>query len=98
MNDRSTARTQPILVINSGSSSLKASLFVPGDGLNGDERPVLEAAATGIGQTEGRLSIKDADGHALSPNSSSGKHNYQPSTPIKRLSRLDTAWFTAACT
>ena len=61
-----------ILVINSGSSSLKAALFVPGRN-KGDEQPILEASATGIGQTEGKLSITDASGKALTED----KHDYK---------------------
>jgi acetate kinase len=66
-------QTGSILVINSGSSSLKAALFVQQDEGTRDERPILQANATGIGQTEGKLSIRDADGKSLGED----QHNYQ---------------------
>ena len=71
-----TEPTQSILVINSGSSSLKAALFATSEGA-GDERLLLEANATGIGQGEGKLSIKDANGKSLGPGGESDKHDYK---------------------
>jgi acetate kinase len=76
----------PILVVNSGSSSLKAALFVRDDTQNSDERAILQAAATGIGQTEGKLSIRDAGGKSLTPPGDSDKHNYQSqSEALKKI-------------
>jgi acetate kinase len=75
-----TEPSQTILVINSGSSSLKAALFAGGEGAgNGvtDERLLLAANATGIGQTEGKLSIKDGDGKPLAPSDGEDKHDYR---------------------
>ena len=60
----------PILVINSGSSSLKAGLFVS---RNGQEQATLKAAATGIGQSEGKLSITDETGKSLADDA----HDYK---------------------
>ncbi|HEV2679386.1 MAG TPA: acetate/propionate family kinase [Rhodanobacter sp.] len=50
---------KPILVINSGSSSLKFGLFLQ---QRGDEDPVLTGTVEGIGKQCGRLSIFNADG------------------------------------
>ncbi len=70
------AHEQPsILVLNSGSSSLKAALFAlrpEGD----PERPLLEANATGIGQSSGKLVIAGADGEPLADD----PHTYQSQT------------------
>ena len=55
---------QTILVINSGSSSLKAALF-EACGKEPAPRLLLEASATGIGQGAGKLSIKDGSGKSL---------------------------------
>ena len=58
----------PILVLNSGSSSLKAGLFVPDTDKAANfagERPILLAQASGIGQGGGTLSIRDASGREL---------------------------------
>lgn len=71
MSERKHA-SRAILVINSGSSSLKAALFETGNA-EGEERLLLEANATGIGQTEGRLAVKDADGRSLGED----KHDYK---------------------
>ncbi len=66
---------ESILVINSGSSSLKVGEFVSSATCEGDERPLLLASATGIGQAESKLSITDGDGHPL-PGSESA-HDYK---------------------
>ncbi len=56
----------PVLVLNSGSSSLKAGLFAPEVGVNfAGERALLTAHADGIGQGEASLSIRDAAGKEL---------------------------------
>jgi acetate kinase len=74
----------PILVINSGSSSLKAALFVR-EGAGDEERSILEASATGIGQTEGKLVIKDAEGKRRAEDT----HNYQ--TQVEALKKVAEA-------
>lgn len=55
-----------VLVINAGSSSLKAGLFVPGAG-NGlaSERAIAAAEASGIGGDVGRLEVKDGGGKTV---------------------------------
>lgn len=55
-----------VLVLNSGSSSLKAGVFVSDREANfAGERPILVAQASGIGQGGGKLSIRDASGQEL---------------------------------
>ena len=51
-----------ILAVNSGSSSLKFALFTE---LGGEESALLKGGADGIGTSEGRLRIIDAEGHSL---------------------------------
>jgi acetate kinase len=51
-----------ILVLNSGSSSLKFGLFARADD---DETLLFEGAAEGIGRDDGRLRVKAADGRVL---------------------------------
>src|ERR1700739_1494293 len=53
---------QPILVINSGSSSLKFGLYVQREG---EEQAVLDGLADGIGRDSGKLELKDAHGQTL---------------------------------
>ena len=53
-----------ILVLNSGSSSLKFGLFAHAAD-DDDETLLLEGAAEGIGRADGRLRIKAADGRVL---------------------------------
>jgi acetate kinase len=53
---------EPILVINSGSSSLKFGLYVE---CEGDEQAVLDGLADGIGRSRGKLELKDAQGRTL---------------------------------
>ena len=62
MHESNTSLPAPILVINSGSSSLKAGIFASSEG---DEHPILLASATGIGQAEGKLSLTDGESHPL---------------------------------
>lgn len=52
----------PILVINSGSSSLKFGLFAP-DGTN--VHTVARGSADGIGSDRGKISLKSSDGESL---------------------------------
>ncbi len=54
-----------VLVLNAGSSSLKAGVFVADADHFAGERAVLTAEASGIGQGEGSLSIHDADGNPV---------------------------------
>jgi len=62
----SAERDGPILVLNSGSSSLKFGIYQRGatDGVN-EEEPLLTGSAEGIGQTTGTLRIRSADGSSL---------------------------------
>ena len=53
---------EAILIINSGSSSLKFGLYVERDG---EEQPVLDGLADGIGRDNGKLELKDARGKTL---------------------------------
>ena len=48
-----------ILVINTGSSSLKCGLYEERDG---DERLLLGGLADGIGRSDGKLEVRDAEG------------------------------------
>jgi acetate kinase len=52
----------PILVLNSGSSSLKFGIYRPGAT---DEEPLLTGSAEGIGRDNGSLHIRSADGKPL---------------------------------
>ena len=62
MNMQHGASPPTILVLNSGSSSLKFGLFAPaGD----DESLLLEGSAEGIGRGDGSLRIKAPDGRVL---------------------------------
>jgi acetate kinase len=53
---------EPILVINSGSSSLKFGFYAQRDG---KEQAVLDGLADGIGRDSGKLELKDAQGQTL---------------------------------
>ena len=53
---------EPVLVINSGSSSLKFGLYIQRDG---EEQAVLDGLADGIGRDSGKLELKDAQGRTL---------------------------------
>jgi acetate kinase len=53
---------ESILVINSGSSSLKFGLYVQRDG---EEQAVLDGLADGIGRDSGKLELKDAQNRTL---------------------------------
>jgi acetate kinase len=52
----------PVLVLNSGSSSIKFSIYEAG---NGERRKVHEGAVDGIGTDLGKFWIKDAEGNKL---------------------------------
>jgi acetate kinase len=59
-----------VLVINAGSSSLKAGLYTPGDGKGlAAEAVVVSAEASGIGAKEGKLTVNDGAGCELAANS-----------------------------
>ena len=63
----STVHAQTILVLNSGSSSLKFGLFEAAkddnkDGNKSDEVLLLEGSAEGIGRADGSLQMRSADG------------------------------------
>lgn len=53
---------EPILVINTGSSSLKIGLYVEQDG---EEQLLLDGLADGIGRGDGKLELHDHQGHTL---------------------------------
>ena len=56
----------PILVLNSGSSSLKFGLFRQAAGaIPQDESPVLTGSATGIARDDGTLTIRASDGTTI---------------------------------
>ncbi len=52
----------PVLVLNSGSSSIKFAIY---EAENGDRRKLHEGAVDGIGTDLGKFWIKDADGNKL---------------------------------
>jgi acetate kinase len=52
----------PVLVLNSGSSSIKFSIYEAG---GGDRRRLHEGAVDGIGTDQGKFWIKDAEGNRL---------------------------------
>ena len=52
----------PVLVLNSGSSSIKFSVYEAGDG---ERRKLHEGAVDGIGTDLGKFWIKDAEGKKL---------------------------------
>ncbi len=51
-----------VLVLNSGSSSLKVAVFHQGDG---EEEPLYTGSADGIGRNDGKLTLRAADGLTL---------------------------------
>src|ERR1700731_4231683 len=51
-----------ILVLNSGSSSLKFGIYRPGET---DEEPMLTGRAEGVGRDDGSLNIRSSDGTSL---------------------------------
>lgn len=52
----------PILVVNTGSSSLKFGLYTEQDG---DDRLLFDGTAEGIGRSRSRLELRDAHGRVL---------------------------------
>ena len=57
--------TGVVLALNSGSSSLKLGCYQPSPADPGEEQLILTGAAEGIGRSEGKLSLRNADGAAL---------------------------------
>jgi acetate kinase len=58
----SSTTSLPVLVLNSGSSSIKFSVYEAGDG---ERRRLFEGAVDGIGTDLGKFWIKDAAGKKL---------------------------------
>jgi acetate kinase len=67
-----------ILVINSGSSSIKFSLFDSGAG---EPRSLFEGEVTGIGGVKAAFKFRDADGRDLS----SGRSAVKAETPVEAI-------------
>ena len=67
-----------ILVINSGSSSIKFSLFETGEG---ETRPLLEGEVTGIGRADAGFKFRDAEGRDLSE----GRKTVKAETPLEAI-------------
>jgi acetate kinase len=67
-----------ILVINSGSSSIKFSLFDSGDG---EPRSLFEGEVTGIGGAKAGFKFRDADGRDLS----GGRKEVKAETPVEAI-------------
>jgi acetate kinase len=67
-----------ILVINSGSSSIKFSLFDSG---TGEPRSLFEGEVTGIGGAKAGFKFRDADGRDLSE----GRKEVKAETPVEAI-------------
>jgi acetate kinase len=67
-----------ILVINSGSSSIKFSLFEAGEG---EPRSLFEGEVAGIGGEKGTFKFRDADGRDLSR----GRPEVKAETPVEAI-------------
>ncbi|HWO34785.1 MAG TPA: acetate/propionate family kinase [Candidatus Acidoferrum sp.] len=63
MANKLAKRDGLILVLNSGSSSLKFGIYRPGET---DEEPMLTGSAEGVGRDDGSLHIRSSDGTSLS--------------------------------
>ncbi|HVR27050.1 MAG TPA: acetate/propionate family kinase [Candidatus Polarisedimenticolia bacterium] len=63
MADKLAKKDGIILVLNSGSSSLKFGIYRPGES---DEEPMLTGSAEGVGRDDGSLHILSSDGTSLS--------------------------------
>jgi acetate kinase len=72
-----------ILVINSGSSSIKFSLFESGtfDSGTGEPRSLFEGEVTGIGGVKAGFKFRDADGRDLS----GGRKEVNAETPVEAI-------------
>ena len=56
----------PVLVLNSGSSSIKFSIYeADTSGVAGERRKILEGAVDGIGTDLGQFWMKDGEGRKL---------------------------------
>ncbi|MGB6675560.1 MAG: acetate/propionate family kinase [Terriglobales bacterium] len=66
-NRASKSKDDPILVLNSGSSSLKFGIYcrVRTSGRDSDETPLLTGSAEGIGRSNGTFQIRSSDGNPL---------------------------------
>lgn len=67
-----------MLVLNSGSSSIKFSLFDAG---TGDPRSLFEGEVTGIGGAKAAFKFRDADGRDLS----AGRSEVKATTPVEAI-------------
>jgi acetate kinase len=67
-----------ILVINSGSSSIKFSIFDAGEG---EAQSLVEGEVTGIGGAKGGFKFRDADGRDLS----GGRAEAKAETPVEAI-------------
>jgi acetate kinase len=67
-----------VLVINSGSSSIKFSLFDSG---KGEPRSLFEGEVTGIGAAKAGFKFRDADGRDLS----GGRKEVKAETPVEAI-------------
>jgi acetate kinase len=67
-----------ILVINSGSSSIKFSIF---DAREGEARSLVEGEVTGIGGAKAGFKFRDADGRDLS----GGRAEVKAETPVEAI-------------
>ena len=63
MADKLAKKDGIILVLNSGSSSLKFGIYRPGES---DEEPMLTGSAEGVGRDDGSLHILSSDGTSVS--------------------------------
>ncbi len=61
----STGNAGTILALNSGSSSLKLGCYGPSTPNSSEEQLLLTGAAEGIGRSEGKLSLRSANGITL---------------------------------
>jgi acetate kinase len=77
-----------ILVINSGSSSIKFSLFDSG---GGEPRSLFEGEVTGIGGADAGFKFRDADGRDLS----GGRKEVKAGTPVEAIRVVVEAVSTA---
>ena len=73
-----------ILVLNSGSSSIKFSFY---DEVDGTPSSIFEGEVSGIGAPEAKVSFRDADGHDLTEASAPST----PAAPKPKISTIDEA-------
>ncbi len=78
--------TNAILVLNSGSSSLKFGVY---SGADGDPRPTYRGEIEGIGGGEGKIWLKDADGKSLEEESRNFAQQSEAAKAVaEKLSKL----------